>query len=346
MKIKTKLLFNTIISLCVVILMLLSLVWSFRRIISADRDMELVDEMRKVSFERILLRDDYLIHQEERAGVQWHAKSGVLRSLFAQADNRFPQGENRALLQQAKKDFDATFAGFSWVIQSHTAKKNAAGRDLSFNETELRLISQVFLKAYSLSDNIGRLRESVQRSEATARDSGIFMMVFFIICGVVAIIVNSIIISRTLSKRIASLGTGVAIIGAGDLTYRLAAEGDDELSALALASNEMAEKLKNTYTSVENLQKEIHTRKRAEEALRDKAEKLEAALGRIKTLSGLLPICSHCKKIRDEKGYWNQLETYISEHSDTEFSHSICETCLKKYYPHYAEKMKNKNDPA
>ena len=57
---------------------------------------------------------------------------------------------------------------------------------------------------------------------------------------------------------------------------------------------------------------------------------LQESLGNIKTLSGLLPICSSCKKIRDDKGYWNQLESYISEHTETLFSHSYCPDCAKK----------------
>jgi PAS domain S-box-containing protein len=60
---------------------------------------------------------------------------------------------------------------------------------------------------------------------------------------------------------------------------------------------------------------------------------LQDALAEVKKLSGLLPICMHCKKIRDDKGYWNQLESYIHEHSDAEFSHSICKGCAEKYYP-------------
>jgi len=47
----------------------------------------------------------------------------------------------------------------------------------------------------------------------------------------------------------------------------------------------------------------------------------------------LFPICSFCKKIRDDKGYWNQIETYISEHSEAEISHSICKECAEKHYP-------------
>ena len=60
---------------------------------------------------------------------------------------------------------------------------------------------------------------------------------------------------------------------------------------------------------------------------------LQDALAEVKKLSGLLPICMHCKKIRDDQGYWNQIESYIHEHSDAEFSHSICKDCAEKYYP-------------
>jgi DNA-binding response OmpR family regulator len=62
-------------------------------------------------------------------------------------------------------------------------------------------------------------------------------------------------------------------------------------------------------------------------------DQLEDALARVKKLSGLLPICAGCKKIRDDKGYWNQIELYIKEHSDAILSHGICPECIEKYYP-------------
>ncbi len=62
-------------------------------------------------------------------------------------------------------------------------------------------------------------------------------------------------------------------------------------------------------------------------------EELRQALAKIKQLSALLPICMHCKKIRDDKGYWSEIETYIRENTDTEFSHSICRECAQKHYP-------------
>ena len=60
---------------------------------------------------------------------------------------------------------------------------------------------------------------------------------------------------------------------------------------------------------------------------------LKTALDHIKQLQGMLPICSVCKNIRDDKGYWNRIESYISKHSEVEFSHGICPECAKKLYP-------------
>jgi hypothetical protein len=64
-------------------------------------------------------------------------------------------------------------------------------------------------------------------------------------------------------------------------------------------------------------------------------KQLQKAINEIKTLRGILPICSFCKKIRDDKGYWNQLESYIDEHSDADLSHGVCPDCAKKHYPEY-----------
>jgi hypothetical protein len=65
--------------------------------------------------------------------------------------------------------------------------------------------------------------------------------------------------------------------------------------------------------------------------------RLKDALSKVKLLSGFLPICSSCKKIRDDKGYWSQIESYIRDHSEAEFSHGICPDCAKKVYSAYTE---------
>lgn len=70
-----------------------------------------------------------------------------------------------------------------------------------------------------------------------------------------------------------------------------------------------------------------------EELVGQRTAELRQALSEVKILSGFLPICASCKKIRDDNGYWNQIEAYISEHSDAEFSHGICPECAGKLYP-------------
>lgn len=81
--------------------------------------------------------------------------------------------------------------------------------------------------------------------------------------------------------------------------------------------------------SFENISK----RKEVEADRERLIQKLQEAHDKIKILRGILPICASCKKIRDDKGYWNQIESYIRDHSEAKFSHGICPDCAKKLYP-------------
>lgn len=79
--------------------------------------------------------------------------------------------------------------------------------------------------------------------------------------------------------------------------------------------------------------RDVNERKRAEQERETLFSELKSALENVKTLGGLVPICAHCKKIRDDKGYWNQLEKYIVEHTDAKLTHGICPDCAKLYFP-------------
>ena len=96
---------------------------------------------------------------------------------------------------------------------------------------------------------------------------------------------------------------------------------------------------KITYVKNRNLirifARDITERKQAENALRQEIDKIQDILGKVKTLDGLLPICSHCKKIRDDNGCWNQIEAYLKDHSEANFSHGLCPECAKKLYPDF-----------
>lgn len=92
---------------------------------------------------------------------------------------------------------------------------------------------------------------------------------------------------------------------------------------IMLTENKLMEQMSRLNNEMTNMARELQRKNR----------ELQKAMSEIKVLKDLLPICMYCKKIRDDNGYWNQLEAYISKYANTQFSHSICEECLEKYYP-------------
>ncbi len=88
--------------------------------------------------------------------------------------------------------------------------------------------------------------------------------------------------------------------------------------------------------------RDIRERKKAEAEREKLIAELQEALRKVKKLRGLLPICASCKKVRDYKGYWNQIEEYISEHADVDFSHGLCPECTERLYP---ERLRKRQPP-
>ena len=129
----------------------------------------------------------------------------------------------------------------------------------------------------------------------------------------------------------------------GSLDRHAEVAGPDDVQALASSFNAMIDRVRSAN---EELERRVEERTAElsianEELLRLNLEKelaidgLKEALSKISTLRGLLPICAACKKIRDDKGYWKQIETYIMEHTDADFSHGICPDCAKELYGEY-----------
>jgi PAS domain S-box-containing protein len=267
MRIRTRLRLSTWIAVGMFTIMLAVMAWSLFESYRAFQSLELINNLRKVAVERVMLRDEYLLHREERAKIQWQAKSETLRGLLDMADARFAHKEGKELLKEARHAFEATFTSFSEFLGKRQREDHAVGKTMDFSDAEARLINQVFLKAYILSDTIMQMHKTIQKKAKAARKREIIVIVLFMMIGVVAIIFNTTYIGNLLDRKIAVLTSGVDIIGRGNLDYRIEATGDDELSGLARAGNEMADKLKKSLTSVENLRQEISERQRAEEKL-------------------------------------------------------------------------------
>jgi AmiR/NasT family two-component response regulator len=119
-----------------------------------------------------------------------------------------------------------------------------------------------------------------------------------------------------------ALVTQASLVGAG--AYLIKPSGAAELTramTIAVARFSDLMELRRLNADLQKLNKE-----------------LQDALVEIKTLKGILPICATCKKIRDDEGYWHQVEVYVRDHSDAVFSHGICPDCLKEFYPDFVRK--------
>jgi hypothetical protein len=177
--------------------------------------------------------------------------------------------------------------------------------------------------ADALNRSIGSLvLQASQRAESEADDLGtalararLFQAAAAITAFLVALAIGWLYVGRKLVRPLLALRSAMEGQARGE-DVPIPPGGRDELGDM-----------------VRSLHHFVEQRRKTEADLRKAKEEAEAALAEVKQLSGLLPICSHCKKIRDDSGYWNQLEAYISVNTEASFSHSICPDCAAELYP-------------
>jgi DNA-binding NtrC family response regulator len=131
----------------------------------------------------------------------------------------------------------------------------------------------------------------------------------------------------------ASLETAIQALNNGTVAYLTKPLEMNEVLSLIKQILEKQRLMIENSELLQSLQKELAERKRVEKERESLIKDLQDALAKVKTLSGLIPICAACKKIRDDQGYWNHIEEYIRDHSEAEFSHSLCPDCAKELYP-------------
>lgn len=134
---------------------------------------------------------------------------------------------------------------------------------------------------------------------------------------------GALLFGRKIAEPVVRLVKMTNKVGKGDFNIKIKVTSKDEIGELADSFNKMVRDLRETTTSRDKLLKEIEDRKKAEKEIR--------------ILRGIIPICSYCKQIRNDKGAWSQAEAYITEHTEAEFSHGICPDCAKKYYPDFID---------
>jgi hypothetical protein len=214
------------------------------------------------------------------------------------------------------------------------------GPERSFNRKVGEVVSAISIRV--------PLAEPYARAEGmTLKLSGLFVTVLILLFGTLKWLA-----SRLFLEPLSALQEqAVRIVSHNSsLGEQIPLPSGKELRGLTSAFNVMSLSLEQSLKGLEDrvqertseltkanhrLNEEIEVRKKVEETQEKLVSDLKAALGKVRTLSGLLPICASCKKIRDDKGYWNKIETYIRTHSDADFSHCICPECANKLYPGY-----------
>lgn len=191
------------------------------------------------------------------------------------------------------------------------------GPTRSFNRNVDEVISAISIRvplayAYANADRF------------TKRLSLVFIVVLFLLFVAHFIIYRILVLKPIMNLRDKALGISQNEDLLGEV---MPLPFSRELKTLTSAFNTMSEKLRH---HMDHLEERVAERTYELTLTNDK---LKVALDEIKTIRGIIPICMFCKGIRDDKGSWNQLESYIAEHSDAQFSHSICDKCMKKHYP-------------
>ena len=253
----------------------------------------------------LVLTHEYALYSEERASLQWNAiQSRILHNLEASTDSRVPAPV------EAIKEITMLPELFA-QLDSTLAKKS----DLQIRQRNL-LLSQLQGGSQVLADSVHRwnLTISKHRENSEQRFRFLTLIVPLLMLSILAFL--AVIFNRRVLRPLMQLNRAVSAVAQGDLTVRSATANKDEFGELSRTFDAMAIDL------VTEMRQEIAERKRAD------SEK-EVALASIKKLEGIIPICMYCKKIRDDGDSWNQLERYITAHSEAVFSHGVCPNCYE-----------------
>jgi len=194
------------------------------------------------------------------------------------------------------------------------------GPERSFNRSVNEVVSAISI----------RIPLDSAYADADKATFNISLILFFVL--VVMLVVVMAVTNRFIFRPLEVVKEKAVQISASEehLGEQIPAPPGKELEDLSNAFNRMSTTLRKDRDSLEQ-----KVQDRTAELTRMNKE-LKDALEQVKTLSGLLPICASCKKVRDDKGYWQQIEQFISDHSDARFTHGICPQCAEKLYPeHY-----------
>ncbi|MDD3472740.1 MAG: MCP four helix bundle domain-containing protein [Syntrophaceae bacterium] len=262
----------------------------------------------------------YLVLQDHKDENKVFDRYQALWEMTSILDDRLSDEFSRGMLNQIKPDI-------AQIIVSAQALLKIDSKD----ELKKRPVTQVNEEA--LIREIDTLCENVSRKALVIAGHNVTMEIAP---------KQEALKKARIVQFVILLVTVVSVMIACTLGYtanRRAIELDESRSKLLTLNEDLAKTNERLYIEMLG-----HQREAAEKA--KLVAELQDTVGQVKILSGMLPICSSCKKIRDDSGYWRQVEEYVRDHSEAEFTHSICPDCLRRLYPEIADEIlssKNKD---
>ncbi len=247
-------------SLAMILVSLGSLWYSTDRIWKANKDLSLANDIGDTVLERIMLRDEYYIHREERPKSQWLAKTATLAGQLTRARLDFQGAKDQEILVEMSEvgaNINSLFAKL--IENTRGMDSDPIARSLAA-EYDQTLFSQLNIRASILRDDAARLVELRfgELSFLMSASNWLFGACLAVVVAVV--LVNGFLIGRILNAGIGRLKEGTTVIGGGELSYRLATDSGDEISEVALGINRMTESLAGLLTSKANLEESVALR--------------------------------------------------------------------------------------
>jgi len=276
MRISTRLRVISTATTAGLLVMLALLAWTFYEFKSAERDKALANQILVNFFERASFRDQYFLHREDRSRIQWDESKKESDRLLERARLQFRNAEQQQTLARLHTHIENTVPLFHRIVENSRALQTSTGsKHQIFEELDLRLYSQLLLKADAVRDAANSLYLASSRRVDQSYLRLITVVGLFAIAVSLLTILTSIALGRMIHRRLLPLHDGARIIAGGKLSHRIHCDNPEEFADLALSINTMTEGLQ---TFTHKLEAEIAVRKQAESLLQQSNELLQSVV--------------------------------------------------------------------
>ena len=274
MQVKQRLHLNAALSIIATAVVLGVLLLAMYRVNLAVGAARVADEVIAATFERLVLRNDYIQNGSDRAREQVRLKFRQISDLLKVAKEKFPDPADQRIIADMAVDNEAIGRAFRAIVSNREKVKAGTSTGELSRETEERLLSQLNARIYGVVIQARKLQASSREALFSALRLGGFGTAVVLLLVMAGAVINSWTMGRSITERIRRLRDGASRIGTGELDHRIDVQGDDELAELAQTVNAMTAELQGSYRDLEN---EIGERRRAEAELDQSRKFLEIA---------------------------------------------------------------------